>query len=263
MPRIPPAILLALVVTVAPTHAVAAGAGTDATAETHATAAANAATETSTTAATAASTPALAPLTSAATAPAPDSRGMNDTERRAYSSKLREAQALVERKRYADAIAILDQLTAKHPHEPQARFIKGVALMDGGQTEDAIAQYRALASEFPELPEPHNNLAVLYAAKGEYALARDELLRAIEAAPDYAIAHENLGDVYVRLAEIEYRRTVSLDKANRSVAARLDRLKKVESTGAQSPTVSEPPAVAQPPAGTQPSAVTSSPANSR
>ena len=166
---------------------------------------------------------------------APESRGMDEAARNVYAAKLREAQGLVAQKRYADAVAILDALTAAHPHEPQARFIKGVALMDEGSTEDAIAQYRALVAEFPELPEPHNNLAVLYARKGEYTLARDELERAIAAAPDYAIARQNLGDVYVRLAESEYQRAADLDKTNRTAASRLELVKKIETPGTQAP----------------------------
>jgi Tfp pilus assembly protein PilF len=88
-----------------------------------------------------------------------------------------------------------------------------------------------LLADFPELPETRNNLAVLYAQKGEYALARDELERAVQAAPDYAVAHENLGDVYERLAEVEYEKTVSLDKRNRSAATKLKLIRESPSTG--------------------------------
>ena len=146
---------------------------------------------------------------------------MDDTERRAYTVTLREAKDLLDRKQYPDAIAKLDKLTAERPREPQARFLKGVALADEGNGDEAIGVFRALVADFPELPEPRNNLAALYAQKGEYALARDELERAVQAAPDYAVAHENLGDVYARLAEVEYEKTVSLDKRNHSAAAKL------------------------------------------
>ena len=108
---------------------------------------------------------------------------------------------LIERKQYPEAIAKLDALSAERPREPQARFMKGLALSDQGKTDEAIAVFRGVLADFPELPEPRNNLAVLYAQKGEYALARDELERAVQTAPDYAVAHENLGDVYARLAE--------------------------------------------------------------
>jgi tetratricopeptide (TPR) repeat protein len=230
MPRIPPAILFTLCVTVAivPAFARAAGAASDMPPNTPAGAPASAP-------ATAATAPAAATPPADAITGAPESRGMDEAARKAYAAKLREAQGLVAQKRYADAIAILDALTAAHPHEPQARFIKGVALMDEARNDEAIAQYRGLVAEFPELPEPHNNLAVLYARKGEYTLARDELERAIEAAPDYAIARQNLGDVYVRLAEIEYQRAVDLDKTNRGAAGRLELVKKIETPGVQAP----------------------------
>ena len=74
-----------------------------------------------------------------------------------------------------------------------------------------------MLGDYPELPEPHNNLAVLYAQKGDYELARDELEAAIGAAPDYAIAYENLGDIYARLAAVQLREG---DRARRRATAR-------------------------------------------
>ena len=154
---------------------------------------------------------------------------MDEAERKAYTQTLREAKALLDRKQYADATSKLDKLIADRPREPQARFMKGVALTDEGHTEDAIGVFRALLTDFPELPEPRNNLAVLYAQKGEYAQARDELERAIQIAPDYAVAHENLGDVYARLAAVEYEKTISLDKRNRTAAAKLKLIREAPS----------------------------------
>jgi tetratricopeptide (TPR) repeat protein len=150
-----------------------------------------------------------------------DPRDMGEAARKAYAQTLREVHDLLDRKQYAEAIAKLDRLTAERPREPQARFIKGVALTDEGKTDEAIAEFESVLADFPELPEPRNNLAVLYAKKGEYALARDALERAIQVAPDYAIAHENLGDVYMRLAAVEYERTIALDKRNRTAANKL------------------------------------------
>ena len=159
-----------------------------------------------------------------------DPRQMDETQRKAYAQALHDAQALLQRKQYDEAIAKLDQLSRERPREPQARFMKGVALTDEGKTEEAIAVFRTLLADFPELPEPRNNLAVLYAKKGEYALARDELERAVQAAPDYAVAHENLGDVYARLAEVEYEKAVALDKRNRGAAAKLKLVREVPTT---------------------------------
>jgi tetratricopeptide (TPR) repeat protein len=107
--------------------------------------------------------------------------------------------------------------------------MKGLALTDEGKTEDAMAIFRAVIADYPELPEPRNNLAVLYAQKGEYAQARDELERAIQTAPDYAVAHENLGDVYARLAEVEYEKTIALDKRNRTAEPKLKLIRETSS----------------------------------
>lgn len=141
--------------------------------------------------------------------------------RRAYALGLGEARKLLEAKRYDEAIARLAVLSKERPREAQARFLKAVAESDVGRTQEAVVTLRDLLADFPELPEPRNNLAVLYAAQGNYALARQELELAIAAAPDYAIAHENLGDVYARLAVAGYERAAALDKANRSVGPKL------------------------------------------
>ena len=164
----------------------------------------------------------LASATLAQSPPATeDPRQMDQAARRAYATTLREAKSALDQKHYAEATEKLDTLIRERPREPQARFVKGLVLTDEGKTDDAIALFRALLADYPEMPEPRNNLAVLYAKKGEYALARDELERAVQAAPDYAVAHENLGDVYARLAEVEYEKTLTLDKRNPTAAAKL------------------------------------------
>ena len=162
-----------------------------------------------------------------------DPRQMDDVARRAYATTLREAKSALDQKRYAEATEKLDKLIHERPREPQARFMKGLVLTDEGKTDDAIALFRSLLADYPELPEPRNNLAVLYAKKGEYALARDELERAVQAAPDYVVAHENLADVYARLAEVEYEKTISLDKRNSTAAAKL---KLIRETSKPTPT---------------------------
>ena len=116
---------------------------------------------------------------------------------------------------------MLDKLSAERPREPQARFLKGLALADSGKTNEAIVIFQSVLGDYPELPEPHNNLAVLYAQKGEYGLARDELEAAISAAPDYTIAYENLGDIYARLAALNYEKAVARDARNKTAPLKL------------------------------------------
>jgi Flp pilus assembly protein TadD len=146
---------------------------------------------------------------------------LSEDARKAYNQGLKEARDLMTRKEFAAATARIDALLASRPREPQARFLKGVAQTEQGQSAAAIATFRGLVEDYPELPEPYNNLAVLYAQKGDYENARVVLETAIRAAPDWAVAHENLGDVYARLAAAQYNRAATLDKGNKTAPAKL------------------------------------------
>ncbi len=86
------------------------------------------------------------------------------------------------------------------PQDAQWRFLKGTVLTKIGRANEAILVFTALTEDYPNLPEPHNNLAVLQAANGQIGQARVSLEAAIRADPKYAVAHENLGDVQLRLA---------------------------------------------------------------
>lgn len=150
-----------------------------------------------------------------------DPREFSEAARKVYAQSLQDARGLIAARKYDEAVSVLDRLTQERPREPQARFLKGVALADAGRTDAAITVFRAVIGDYPELPEPHNNLAVLFAKKGEYALARDELEAAIAVAPDYTVAYENLGDIYARLAAVNYEQAATRDTRNRGAPAKL------------------------------------------
>ena len=153
--------------------------------------------------------------------PTPLPAEFSDEARRAYTAGLRESREMLAQKNYAGAIARLETLSKERPREPQARFLKAVAESESGKPEAALATLTALAADFPELPEVHNNLAVLHAARGNLDLARTELELAIAAQPDYAPALENLGDVYARLAARQYERAIALEKGKGNAPAKL------------------------------------------
>lgn len=125
---------------------------------------------------------------------------------------------LLGRKRPRDAAAAAEDSLARFPGNPQLRFLYGVALADSERTDDAIAVFQQLNREHPELAEPYNNLAVLLAGQGRLEQARNALEQAVRAVPDYGLAYENLGDVYLRLAQEAYERAGSVAKP--SAAAR-------------------------------------------
>ena len=113
-----------------------------------------------------------------------------------------------------EALAKADRYLAAKPKDPQMRFLKGVVLTEAGRTAEAIATFQKLTEDYPELPEPYNNLAVLYAGQSQFDKARAALEMAIRTNPSYATAHENLGDVYAKLASQAYSRALQLDAGN-------------------------------------------------
>jgi tetratricopeptide (TPR) repeat protein len=105
--------------------------------------------------------------------------------------------------------------------DARARFTQGLALLEQGKSDQAFDIFFALTQDYPEFAEPYNNLAVLYAARGDYERARSALEMAILANPQYGIAHENLGDVHSRLASRAYAKAAQIDAENRSARAKL------------------------------------------
>lgn len=114
----------------------------------------------------------------------------------------------------AEALTKADQRLATSPRDPQLRFLRGVAQADSGKQGDAITTFSKLTEEYPELPEPYNNLAVLYANQNQLDKARTALEMAIRTNPSYATAHENLGDIYAKLASQAYNKALQLDATN-------------------------------------------------
>jgi tetratricopeptide (TPR) repeat protein len=153
--------------------------------------------------------------------PPPTSANIVPQRTPGLAPELADASRLIGEGEYVPALAKIDAVLATDARNPQARFLKGVVQTDQGETDAAIATFQALNEDYPELPEPYNNLAVIWAKKGEYDKARKALETALAARPDYAIAHENLGDIYVRLAGAEYERAIALDRKDKSAPGKL------------------------------------------
>jgi len=92
---------------------------------------------------------------------------------------------------------------------------------ESGKPNEAISTFVKLTEEYPELPEPYNNLAALHASAGDFDKARLSLEQALRANPLFALAHQNLGDVHAALAERAYARALQLDPANAGLPPRL------------------------------------------
>ena len=134
----------------------------------------------------------------------------------AYADDNSDVAQLLKSGKTQQALQKADTYLAKNARDPQMRFLRGIALTNDGKTEDAITAFRLLTEDYPELPEPYNNLAVIYARQGDLDRARSALEAAVRNNPNYAVAHENLGDIYARLAYQSYAQ--SLAKGGRPAA---------------------------------------------
>ena len=145
-----------------------------------------------------------------------------------------EVNRLVRAGQLNEAMYKADQYLAGKPRDPQMRFLKGVIQTESGKTTDAIATFAKLTEDYPELPEPYNNLAVLYAGQSQFDKARAALEMAIRTNPSYATAHENLGDIYAALANAAYNRAIVLDKGNNDIESKQELVARI--TGMQKTT---------------------------
>jgi tetratricopeptide (TPR) repeat protein len=143
----------------------------------------------------------------------------------APADDLKEAQRLYGQGRLPLALEKVDAYLKTQPREPQGRFLKGLVLTEQKKVQEAIQVFTGLTEDFPELPEPYNNLAVLYASQGNYDKAKSALELAIHTHPSYATAHENLGDIYAQLASRAYDRALQLDKNNTTAQVKLAMVK--------------------------------------
>ena len=132
----------------------------------------------------------------------------------AQANDYAEITQLLKAGKAAEALTKADQRLSATPRDPQLRYLKGVAQADSGKPADAVATFTKLTEDYPELPEPYNNLAVLYANQNQLDKARTALEMAIRTNPSYATAHENLGDIYAKLASQAYNKALQLDAAN-------------------------------------------------
>lgn len=141
--------------------------------------------------------------------------------RLAHANTAVDVDQLLASGRYQEAQAMAESVLSRQPRDMQMRFVTGVIQLETGKPDDAIRTFKALAAEYPQLPEPHNNLAVIFAGRGQFEEAREALEKAIQTNPSYARAHENLGDIHAKLASQAYSSALRLDGNNTGIAPKL------------------------------------------
>ncbi|MYM40390.1 L,D-transpeptidase Cds6 family protein [Duganella qianjiadongensis] len=166
----------------------------------------------------------------------------------AYADEIADVGKLAKAGKVVEALSKANEYLAKHPADPQMRFMKGVLLTEQNKSEEAIAVFTKLTEDYKDLPEPYNNLAVLYAASGQYDKARIALEKAIRTNPSYMTAYENLGDVYGKMASQAYDKALALGANNTPAKSRLTLLRSFSSTTGVKGSVPELPPAAPAPA---------------
>ena len=138
------------------------------------------------------------------------------------ADELQDVSKLVASGKLDDAEKNADAFLVKNPKDAQMRFLKGVILAQRGKRDEAATVFTGITQDYPELPEPYNNLAVIYAAQGQYEKAQGALESAIRVSPNYATAYENLGDVYAALAARSYQDARRNDANNAAALRKLN-----------------------------------------
>ena len=138
-----------------------------------------------------------------------------------------DVRKLLRQAKYPQALLLVNKGLSTNPRDPQMRFWQAYVFEQLDQPDMAQQVYIDLTREYPELAEPHNNLGVIYAAKGDYPNAKASLDAALRTNPNYAAAHENMGDLLVNMARQSYERSLNVDPKQRGIAQKIERLKPV------------------------------------
>ena len=156
------------------------------------------------------------------------------------SDPLQDANQMFRQGQFDKAMERVNTYLASRPKDARGRFLKGLILTEQNKPGEAIKVFTELSQDYPELPEPYNNLAVLYASQGQYDKARNSLEMAIRTHPSYATAHENLGDIYAKMASQAYDKALQLDRSNQAAATKLNLIKDLFSQSATSVAAARP-----------------------
>ncbi len=139
----------------------------------------------------------------------------------AWADDFSEVAQLSREGKFIEALAKADVYLSSRPKDAQMRLLKGLVQRDAGKPTDALMTFVRMTEDFPELPEPYNNLGVIYADQNQLDKARTAFEMALRTNPSYSTAHENLADVYGRLSSAAYHKALQIDLSNAAVAPKL------------------------------------------
>ncbi len=113
--------------------------------------------------------------------------------------------------RYDEAMSQISHLLADNKDDFRALLLKGNVAKLRGDTEQAIKIFKQLIKQYPQMPEPYNNLAVLYADNGQTSLAIETLQQVFSTSHSYSAAFNNLRNLYNEMASSAYREALDIN----------------------------------------------------
>jgi Flp pilus assembly protein TadD len=122
-----------------------------------------------------------------------------------------EVQKAMGQRKWDQALEQIDTYLQERPRDPQMRFWRARLLEQLQRGDEAFVVYEELAQDYPELAEVQNNLGVMYAARGNLGQAKLAFENALRNNPNYATAHENMGDIFLHLARQSFSKSAELD----------------------------------------------------
>jgi Flp pilus assembly protein TadD len=126
--------------------------------------------------------------------------------------------------RYEQVFILSQRALIEQPRDPQMRFWHALSLDKLGQTMQARVEYQALTQDHPELPEPHNNLGVIWLRRGDIDAAQASFEQALRMNTGYAEAMENLADVLLLQARRWYERAAQASTPRQALAQKINAL---------------------------------------
>src|SRR5436190_24331641 len=78
-----------------------------------------------------------------------------------FADDVEDAAKLLKSGQHQQALERVNRVLAAKPRDARARFLKGLIFAEQGNAKDATDIFLALTKDYPDLPEPYNNLAVI------------------------------------------------------------------------------------------------------
>ena len=126
---------------------------------------------------------------------------------------------LINRGDYADALKLIADGLKANPHSAQLRFQRCVVYERDG--------FEQFIRTYPEIPEAYNNLAGLYSRNGNLVRAEELLIKAVALRPGFALAHMNLGNLYLAKAKNAYNTAIKTGGNKEKLNANIQMLNKL------------------------------------